>query len=105
MAPRPYDFSDETKKAAIERQGGVCAWCGEEISTDWSDGPYDGVAHHLKPGIHGGRNDLDNCVYVCRAHHMHPCHGMAPYGIDPQGGSSDTWVRLSRSDFQYWKKS
>jgi len=28
---------------------------------------------------------------------------MAPFGIDPQGGSSDTWVMLEPDDFKYWR--
>jgi hypothetical protein len=27
---------------------------------------------------------------------------MAPYGIDKQGGSSQTWVKLTQSDFAFW---
>jgi hypothetical protein len=27
---------------------------------------------------------------------------MAPFGIDPQGGSSDTWVQMEPDDFPYW---
>jgi len=29
-------------------------------------------------------------------------HGMAPFGIDKQGGSSRTWVQLSPDDFPFW---
>jgi hypothetical protein len=53
------------KKAAIERQKGVCAFCGVTLDTPWTRG------HQLLIG-----------------------HGMAPLGIDKQGGSSNTWVQL-----------
>ena len=101
--PREGEFTARTKKAAIERQSGVCAFCGVELATPWSDGEYAGHAHHLRPLVHGGGPDLDNCVYLCQAHHLFLGHGMAPLGIDPQGGSSDTWVQLDREDFPYWQ--
>jgi predicted restriction endonuclease len=99
---RKGDFSSKTKQAAIKRQGGVCAFCGVALKTPWSDGAYQGDAHHLKPLIHGGSDSLDNCVYLCWGHHQLIGHGMAPFGIDKQGGTTDTWVQLSRDDFDYW---
>jgi predicted restriction endonuclease len=99
---RMDDFTRPTKKAAIERQQGKCAFCGVPINTQWSEGDYPGHAHHLKPLIHGGRSNLENCVYLCEAHHKFLGHGMAPLDIDKQGGSSDTWVQLERDDFPYW---
>jgi len=44
---------------------------------------------------------LKNCVYLCYGCHK-LAHGMAPFGIDEQGGSSKTWVKLRPSDFPYW---
>jgi hypothetical protein len=29
---------------------------------------------------------------------------MAPFGIDKQEGSSDTWVQFAPDDFPYWEK-
>jgi len=50
----------------------------------------------------GGDRSLDNCVYLCKDHHLFLGHGMAPSGIDPQGGGSDAWVQLESQDFPYW---
>jgi predicted restriction endonuclease len=99
---RKGDFSNKTKRAAIERQGGVCAFCGVTLKTRWSEGEYQGYAHHLKPLAHGGSDKLENCVYLCWGHHQLIGHGMAPFGIDKQGGTSDTWVHLNTDDFEFW---
>jgi hypothetical protein len=101
---RKGDFSNDVKEKAIKRQGGVCAFCGVPLKTPWTpQGAYPGNAHHLQPDLHDGEALLDNCVYLCRVHHL-LFHGMAPEGIDKQGGSSRTWVRLSRSAFPFWFK-
>jgi predicted restriction endonuclease len=99
---RKGDFSEKTKQATIERQGGVCAFCGVTLKTPWSEGEHEGCAHHLRPLVHGGSDSLDNCVYLCWGHHQLIGHGMAPFGIDKQGGSSDSWVQLSPDDFEFW---
>lgn len=106
---RPGDFSYKTIKEAYLRQGGVCAYCGMKIIPPWphSMDPnnwYAGNAHHLRPLHWGGNTGLDNCVYLCEVHHQFLGHGMAPLGIDNQGGSSKAWIMLSRSDFKYWEK-
>jgi hypothetical protein len=28
---------------------------------------------------------------------------MAPFGIDQQGGSSDTWIQITPEDFEFWR--
>jgi predicted restriction endonuclease len=99
---RTGDFSRKVKWAAITRQGGICAFCGVTLSTPWTEGEYKGYAHHLKPLKHGGDATLDNCVYLCWGHHLLLGHGMAPYGIDNQGGGSHSWVQMAREDFAYW---
>lgn len=99
---RKGDFTRKTKRMAIERQGGRCAFCGTQLVTPWSDGEFRGYAHHLRPLRHGGSDQLDNCVYLCWGDHLLMGHGMAPYGIDMQGGSSDTWVQLDSEDFAFW---
>jgi len=81
-----------------------CAFCGVPLRTPWSSGDYEAHAHHLQPLLHGGEASVDNCVYLCRAHHLFLGHGMAPLGIDPQGGSSDTWVQLEPEDFPFWEQ-
>ena len=102
MGGREQDFSRETKRAAIERQRGVCAFCGVRLHTPWSYGDFPGEAHHLQPILHGGNDKVDNCVYLCWGHHQLLGHGNAPFGIDKQGGSSRHWVQLSRFTFPYW---
>jgi predicted restriction endonuclease len=101
---RTNEFTRATKHAAIECQGDNCAFCGVSLETPWTDGDYKGYAHHLRPIRHGGTGDLNNCVYLCWGHHLLIGHGMAPFGIDEQGGSSDTWVQLEKDDFQYWNE-
>ncbi len=103
------DFPYPVKKAAYERQGGVCAFCGAKLMPPWpsSEPPkhaHSGEAHHLRPLHHGGTPTADNCVYLCYGDHKLMGHGMAPFDIDKQGGDSRTWVRLSTADFPFWKK-
>lgn len=103
------DFPFHVKHKAFERQGGLCAFCGIKLIPPRGmpppeKGPYleKAAAHHLKPIIHGGSSLPNNCVYLCDAHHKFIGHGMAPLGIDKQGGSSRTWVKLVKEDFPYW---
>jgi predicted restriction endonuclease len=99
---RHNDFTIPIKKSAIRRQKGKCAFCGVTLKTPWTKGKYEGCAHHLKPLRHGGKSTLSNCVYLCWGHHQYLGHGMAPFGIDKQGGSSSTWVQLGKEEFEYW---
>ena len=103
------DFPYNVKLAAYHRQGGVCAFCGATLMlpspmSPPPKGAYAGEAHHLRPLLHGGQPTLDNCVYLCYGDHKLMGHGMAPFGIDKQGGNSRTWVQLSKEDFQFWEK-
>jgi len=100
--PRPGDFTRATKRAAILRQNGLCAFCGVTLKTPWTEGDYQGFAHHLRPLRHGGNSSLENCVYLCWGDHLLMGHGMAPFGIDDQSGSSNCWVQLAPDDFGYW---
>ncbi len=102
MSGRINEFNDLTKRAAISRQQGRCAFCGIHIRTPWTNGPVPGEAHHLKPILHGVTSPLENCVYLCSAEHKLLGHGMAPFGIGKQGGSSRTMVTLSPGDFPHW---
>ena len=102
MSGRINEFDDLTKRAAIARQHGRCAFCGIHIRTPWTVGAGPGEAHHLKPILHGGTSSVDNCVYLCWGEHKLLGHGMAPFGIDKQGGSSRAMVTLFQRDFQYW---
>jgi hypothetical protein len=104
---RPGDFSRKVKLKVWNRQDNLCAWCGVKLVEPGSsvlpdEKTFYGEAHHFQPLDHGGSADEDNCVYLCYADHKLHGHGMAPFGIDKQGGSSKTWVMLRRSDFPYW---
>lgn len=99
---RKNEFPLSVKRAALTRQQGVCAFCGTALKTKWSEGEYQGYGHHLRPIWHGGSAALENCVYLCWGHHLLIGHGMAPFGIDAQGGSSETWVDMQPDDFAYW---
>ena len=53
-------FDDRMKRAAYERQGGVCPYCGEhfELSEMHAD--------HIKPWAKGGSTTAENCQMLCR---------------------------------------
>lgn len=53
-------FDDRMKRAAYERQGGVCPYCGEhfELSEMHAD--------HIKPWAKGGPTTAENCQMLCR---------------------------------------
>lgn len=53
-------FDDRMKRAAYERQGGVCPYCGEhfELSEMHAD--------HIKPWAKGGPTTAENCQVLCR---------------------------------------
>lgn len=53
-------FDDRMKRAAYERQGGVCPYCGEhfELSEMHAD--------HIKPWAKGGPTTTENCQMLCR---------------------------------------
>ena len=109
MARRKEDFPQSVKEAAFARQAGLCGACGVKIfpprpGAPRSPGMYPGEAHHLKPVKHGGDGSIDNCIYLCYAHHKLLGHGMAPFGIDKQGGSSRHRVLLTKGAFPYWEK-
>jgi len=108
---RPGDFPFSVKMEAYNRQGGKCAFCGIQLmpprfGTAPPKGQFFGEAHHLQPLAHGGQPTVDNCVYLCYGDHKLLGHGMAPFGIDKQGGSSQTWVQLKggKRDFPFWRK-
>ena len=55
-------FDDRMKRAAYERQGGVCPYCGEhfELSEMHAD--------HIVPWSKGGTTDAANCEMLCKPH-------------------------------------
>ena len=96
------EFDNRTKYKTIKRQNSRCAFCGIPLRTPWSRGLVEGEAHHLVPDLHGGGTSSANCVYLCWGDHKLMGHGMSPFGIDRQGGSSRHRVYLYRTDFPYW---
>lgn len=47
----------QISKAVIERDGGICHYCGDEATT----------ADHVIPRSLGGSDDMDNLVAACRS--------------------------------------
>src|SRR4051794_8455870 len=99
MGQREEEFDSRTKKAALERQGFVCAVCGLML---WNPGkkfqPFHDFgewaeAHHIKPVLSGGTADVQNCVVICQACH-YSIHG---------GGSYKVNQRFSSKDFPHYK--
>ena len=43
---RKNGFSRKTKRQAIERQNGMCGFCGVLLIASWTKGKYRGYAHH-----------------------------------------------------------
>jgi len=70
-----------------------------ECPTDGKAGPRMGdprnIAEGLSPPAAGAGDG-------CGGHHCLIGHGMAPLGIDRQGGGSDAWVMLEPDDFEFW---
>ena len=53
-------FTEAQKRAAYERQGGICPICGE-----WH--PYEEMeGDHIKPWSQGGKTDMDNLQMLCK---------------------------------------
>lgn len=53
-------FTDQMKRAAYERQQGICAVCGLHFELSGMD------ADHITPWIEGGRTSAENCQMLCR---------------------------------------
>lgn len=54
-------FSNKLKRATYERQGGICAKCGQHFELKQMEGD------HIKPWSEGGKTTADNCQMLCRA--------------------------------------
>lgn len=54
-------FSEAQKRAAYERQEGICALCGEHFTISQME------ADHITPWNEGGKTAPDNCQMLCRA--------------------------------------
>ena len=53
-------FLDRDKRAAYERQNGICAKCGKHFELKEME------ADHITPWSRGGRTEPDNCQMLCR---------------------------------------
>jgi len=54
-------FSEAMKRAAYEKQGGLCKQCGKHFDIAVMEGD------HITPWSQGGKTDKDNCQMLCRA--------------------------------------
>ena len=52
-------FSDSQKRAAYEKQGGICPNCNKHFEIEQMEGD------HHKPWSQGGKTDDENCVMLC----------------------------------------
>ena len=53
-------FSENMKREAYERQGGVCAKCKKQFEFDEMEGD------HIKPWHEGGKTNAANCQMLCK---------------------------------------
>ena len=53
-------FNDNMKRAAYERQKGLCPVCGEHFSITQMEGD------HITPWSLGGKTIADNCQMLCK---------------------------------------
>lgn len=53
-------FSDNQKRAAYERQNGVCPECGEHFEIEEMEGD------HITPWHEGGKTSAENCQMLCK---------------------------------------
>ena len=54
-------FSKKLKRAAYERQAGICAACGGHFDLEQME------ADHIKPWSAGGKTVAENCQLLCKA--------------------------------------
>lgn len=53
-------FSDNMKREAYERQGGICIKCKKHFDLSEME------ADHVKPWHEGGKTDAKNCQMLCK---------------------------------------
>lgn len=53
------EFTESQKRAAYERQGGICPKCGKKFSITEMQGD------HITPWSKGGKTNADNCQMLC----------------------------------------
>ena len=54
-------FTKSMRRAAYERQEGICAKCGEAFELEEME------ADHIKPWHEGGKTNAGNCQMLCKA--------------------------------------
>ena len=69
-------------KQVIERSGGVCENCNS------NQGPLD--IHHILFKSHGGRDEIENLILLCRECHER-AHGIRKPRIPKQDLFNKTW--------------
>lgn len=101
--PRDEDFPRVVQQQALDRQGYVCASCGERIAFLGEKGRKEnrfkeiGHGHHVRPIHSQGTADVSNCVVICQS-----CHYSAH-----EGGwykKHDGAVVGRQSDYPYYRK-
>jgi len=75
---RQHEFSVSTKRAAFEREKGICQECHQAVEGGWTQGTY----HHTKPVAKGGEPTLDNCMLLHRECHEDPDVFRRLHGFD-----------------------
>lgn len=61
-------FTENQKRQAYERQGGICPYCAAEhrAKTHYEIGGME--ADHITPWHDGGKTSIENCQMLCREH-------------------------------------
>ena len=61
-------FTESQKRAAYERQNGVCPYCKKENRSKTKYDLSEMEADHITPWSQGGKTSADNCQMLCREH-------------------------------------
>jgi len=84
---RKSEFLDSTKKAAFEREKGICQECHLPISEGWRSAVY----HHKELLRRDGESTLDNCMVLHSPCHWLPAQFKKLHGFElPQSYSSNS---------------
>lgn len=82
-------FTIAMRRAAYERQQGICAHCHKHFEFGEME------ADHIKPWREGGRTVSENCQMLCR-HCNRVKGGKWPQEHSPERQAPHTWVRATR---------
>lgn len=61
-------FTDNEKRQAYERQGGICPHCVKERRDKTHYEINEMEADHITPWSEGGKTNIDNCQMLCKEH-------------------------------------